>query len=294
MIPAFLLALATVAPPQPMLVDGKWLADRLNDPRLVMLQIGDPQSRPDYDAGHIPGSQFVMFGQELAAPMDHSDPSALMLELPAPAVLKRTLESKGIGDDSYVVLVVAREYFSPTTRAFLTLTYAGLGGRISILDGGLEAWKKAGRPVTTEIPTIRPGSLTLKLDSSVVVGANVVNENRGRPGVAIVDARDRRFYDGAETRQARSGRIPGAISVPYTSFFTAEGFFRSPTAIDSVFAAAGVRKNDRVLSYCHIGQQATAVWFAARLTGHQASLYDGSFDEWSRRKELPVEAGKAP
>ena len=290
----FLLMLAAMAPkPNPMLVDRAWLAERLQDPKLVMLQIGDRQSKADYDAGHIPGSQFVAFGQELAAPTDHSDPSKLMLELPSPTQLKSTLEAKGIGDDSYVVLIVAREYFSPTTRAYLTLTYAGLGGRISILDGGVEAWKKDGRPMTADLPTIRPGSLTLRLDSSVVVSAEQVNQSRGKTGVVVVDARDTAFFNGADTHQARSGRIPGAISVPYSSFFTDDGFFKSAAAIEAIFTAAGVKKGDRVLSYCHIGQQATAVWFAARLLGHQASLYDGSFDEWSRRKELPVDAGKS-
>jgi thiosulfate/3-mercaptopyruvate sulfurtransferase len=109
-----------------------------------------------------------------------------------------------------------------------------------------------------------------------------------------VDARDPKFYHGAETRQARSGRIPGAVNVPFGSFFTDDGFFKPVATIDSIFTAAGVKKSDRVLSYCHIGQQATAVWFAARLVGHQAQLYDGSFDEWSRRQDLPVDSGKQP
>ena len=293
-LPLLLLFAALAPKPNPMVVDRAWLAERLKDPKLVMLQVGDPRSKPDYDAGHIPGSQFVSFADDMAAPMDHSDPKMLMLELPSPDRLKATLEAKGIGNDSYVVLVTAKQYFSPTTRTYLTLTYAGLGGRVSILDGGIEAWTKEGRPVTTEVPSIRPGTLTLHLDSTVIVSADQLNQNRGKPGVAVVDARDPKFFNGADAHQARSGRIPGAVNVPYFSFFTDDGFFKPVAAIDSIFTAAGVNKNDRVLSYCHIGQQATAVWFAARLLGHSASLYDGSFDEWSRRTDLPVEAGKAP
>lgn len=287
-------ALAGGPQPNPMLVDRAWLADRLKDPHLVILQVGDQTSKPDYDAGHIPGSQFLQVFTELAAPMDHSDPKTLMLELPAAERLEAALEAKGVSDDSYVVLVPARQYFSPTTRAYLTLTYAGLAGRVSILDGGLEAWRKEGRPVTADVPTVAPGRLTLHLDPGVVVGADEVNRGRGQAGIAVVDARDRQFYEGAPTRQARSGRIPGAVSVPYSSFFTPEGYFRPVAAIDSIFTAAGVKKDDRIFAYCHIGQQATAVWFAARLTGRQARLYDGSFDEWSRRSELPVESGRQP
>jgi thiosulfate/3-mercaptopyruvate sulfurtransferase len=37
-----------------------------------------------------------------------------------------------------------------------------------------------------------------------------------------------------------------------------------------------------VVVYCHIGQQASAVAFAARLAGINASIYDGSFQEWTQ------------
>jgi thiosulfate/3-mercaptopyruvate sulfurtransferase len=47
-----------------------------------------------------------------------------------------------------------------------------------------------------------------------------------------------------------------------------------------------------VVTYCHIGQQASLVWFAARLLGFDARLYDGSFQDWAGRAELPVEGGR--
>ena len=56
--------------------------------------------------------------------------------------------------------------------------------------------------------------------------------------------------------------------------------------------AAGATADKRVISYCHIGQQATVVYFAARLLGRDARLYDGSWDQWSRMPELPIETGR--
>ena len=56
-----------------------------------------------------------------------------------------------------------------------------------------------------------------------------------------------------------------------------------------VFEKAGVKPGDTVIGYCHIGQQATAMLFAARTLGHTVLLYDGSFEDWSRRTDYPVD-----
>jgi thiosulfate/3-mercaptopyruvate sulfurtransferase len=59
-----------------------------------------------------------------------------------------------------------------------------------------------------------------------------------------------------------------------------------------MFAEAGIAPGETVVAYCHIGQQATAVLFAARLAGHPVKLYDGSFTEWEDLK-LPIERNAA-
>jgi thiosulfate/3-mercaptopyruvate sulfurtransferase len=108
--------------------------------------------------------------------------------------------------------------------------------------------------------------------------------------VVLIDARDRVFYDGLQPggRPPTPGHIPGAHSLPFSSVFNDETGFLLPAAeLEALFTKAGVKPGATVIGYCHIGQQATAMLFAARSLGHPVKLYDGSFEEWSQRG-LPV------
>ncbi len=278
---------------QPLIVSTGWLADHLKDRGLVTFQIGDTRSRKTYDAGHIPGAQFLNPFVELAAPRIEG---GLMLELPSPPRLDSVLKAKGISNDSHIVLYSADEYFSPTSRAFFTLQYAGLEGRISILDGGLEAWKTEQRPVTNEVPIVSPGTYTPTLHPEIVVDGDWVRQRLDNPKVTIIDARDSAFFNGADTHQTRSGRIPGAVSLPFDTMIDKSGKFKDRATVQQMFAQAGVKPGSMIVTYCHIGQQATLVWFVAKYLGLEAALYDGSFQDWSAHRDYPVivSAGGSP
>ena len=293
-----LLALAaalTANPPapraaEPLLVTTSWLADHLTDRGLVIFQIGDRASRPGYDAGHIPGAQFLNPFSELSTP--HVE-GALALELPSAEYLDSVLQAKGLSNDSRVVLYWAQEYFSPTSRALFTLEYAGLAGRVSILDGGLEVWKQEGRPVSTEIPTVAKGTFATHPNPSLVADADYVKAHLEDRNVRIVDARDSVFYQGTSKSQNSNGHIPGAASIPFGNMVDSNRV-RTPAQLKREFADAGVQDGQTVVTYCHIGQQATLVWFAARLLGYDAKLYDGSFQDWTRHTEFPIVNPAAP
>jgi thiosulfate/3-mercaptopyruvate sulfurtransferase len=180
---------------------------------------------------------------------------------------------------------------TPTARVFMTLDYLGLGDRTSILDGGLPAWRAEKRPVTADLREPKRGSFTPRPNPKLVVDAAWVSTNLNKTGVAIVDARAAKFYTGAEAGQMpRAGHIPSAKSIPFSSVVEdPTNKFKSVEALRGLFSAAGVKESDTVATYCHIGQQASLLYFVARYLGYEAHLYDGSFEDWSHRPELPVE-----
>lgn len=280
----FLGAAAPSSSAAGLLVTPDWLKANLNDPRLVLFHVG---TRPEYEKEHIPGAQLVV-PQDLSIPRAES-PLAMQL-LPADG-LRRKLESLGVSDDSRVVVYFGSDLIAPTTRVWFSLEAAGLGGVTSVLDGGMPAWKAAGGEVTAAVPAPRaPGRITVKARPELVASAEDVRSAMSAPDVRIIDSRMPEFFSGANPGATpRAGRIPGASNIPFKSLADDALKMKSEAEIAEIFKAAGVKSGDRVVSYCHTGQQATLVYFAARRLGIDARMYDGSWDEWSRRTELPVE-----
>jgi len=162
-----------------------------------------------------------------------------------------------------------------------------------VLDGGLDAWVKAGHPLSTEVPPDRAGTLAPLTVRPLVVDAEFVKTNLGARGIAIVDGRNSGFYNGTQTGGGptwphKAGHIRGAGSVPFGDTVDPANRLKSAAELQKLLANAGVRPGDTVVAYCHIGQQATQVILAARTLGLEVLLYDGSFEEWSR-KGYPVE-----
>jgi len=265
-----------------LIVSTGWLARHLNDDSLVLLQVGD---KAEYEAGHIPGAQFI-------AVADISTPrgQGLTLQLPAVEQLKATFEKLGVTNKSRIVVYFGKDWVTPTARVFFTLDYLGLGRRTSILDGGLPAWRAEGRNISAEVRAPKTGHFTPRPNPRLVVDAAWVKANLHKPDVAIVDARAAKFYTGAEAGQMpRAGHIPSARNISFDSVVEENNKFKSSIVLRELFNTAGVKQGDAVATYCHIGQQASLLYFVARYLGYEAHLYDGSFEEWSRKPELPVE-----
>jgi thiosulfate/3-mercaptopyruvate sulfurtransferase len=281
------LALPAHAQRDQILVTTAWLAKHLHDPNLVLLHVG---ADGEYKAMHIPGARFA--DMDDVSVSEHTA-EGLMLEMPSAESLRERLQKLGISNDSRIVVYYGSDWVSPSTRIVFTLDYAGLGGQTSLLDGGMPAWVREGRKVTDRLPAPRTGTLSPLHIKPIVVNAAYVKQHIGTRGVSIVDGRDASFYDGVQRGSAhggeqRAGHIASAKSVPFTQVTLDNLLLKSPNELRELFTKAGVQVGDTIVGYCHVGQQATAMLFAARSLGHPVLLYDGSYQEWSRL--TPVES----
>lgn len=280
---------------RPALITVADLVPLLDRSDVVLLHVSD---EAHYRAGHIRGARHV-------TPMMLSTPSGegrLTLELPPDDELRARFMALGIGDASTVVVYYADDWMSQATRVVFTLDATGLGGRTRLLDGGFAAWQ-AGKQAVSEA-TVSPTpatALTLARRAGVVVSLDDVKAiTTSQSGVRLVDARMQDFHAGTNDRRGqipRPGHIPGAINMPYLSFFergpgsdgTQQPMRLRPEAeLQAMFVAAGLTPGTPLVTYCHIGQQATVPFFVARMLGYDVRLYDGSFDEWSATTSVPV------
>lgn len=277
---ALLSFTSLVAQDKPILVTPAWLNEHKNDPNLVILQVSFMEF--DFVKEHIPNSRFLWPGW--LAP---NSPKGTF-NAPDPKLAVEVLQQLGINNDSHVVLSHMNNDVTVTARMFLTLEHLGLRGQVSYLNGGLEAWKKAGYPVTKEVPAVKKGKFALKTGLLLVDKDYVLKTLKSSDGV-VVDARAKQYYDGEPTGNPRDGHIAGAKNIYYADLVGKENLFKPLDSLSQYFNPVVPDKSTELVTYCFIGQTASVVYLAGRVLGYEMKLYDGSMQEWSRYEELPME-----
>lgn len=271
---------APAAGPLPVFVSTDWLASRLGQPELVVLQVA-PVIR-EYRNGHIPGARFLWPGW-----LSISTPE-ISVEPPPVKALQKTLRELGITNRSRVVLCGANGNIVAVCRMFVTLEYAGLAGRAAILDGGLNLWQAEGRPVTREPSRFRKGNITLRPDRQVMAGTEWLSQNLGNPAVTIIDARSAPFYEG-KSGLPRPGHLPGALNIPSASCYEPNSNkFVTREKLSGLFPARPLSGGNQLVTYCFVGNAASVVYAVARQLGYPVRLHDGSMEEWGSIPELPL------
>lgn len=267
------------------IVSTGWLARHLSDPKLVLLYIGHDTA--DAKAEHIPGARFVDY-MDITAQRD-----GLGTELPSVDKLKDVFESAGISSGSRVVIY---GHMAPmASRAFFTLDYLG-NVQPAVLDGGIAKWKREGRRVTSEVTKTPKGSYTPKPHPELVADAAWIQPRLGKPGTALIDTRTDGEYLGEGERHGMpsNGHLLGGQQLQWEQLFknSDEGEFLDRSALAKLYAAR-VQPGDTVVTYCWVGYRASMTYLAARALGYPTKLYDGSYQDWSRRN-LPVVKGTSP
>lgn len=274
----------TVRVSDSILVTTEWLAGHLSDPRVVILDV--EHEADAYRAAHVPGARFLNY-MDVVATRD-----GLSTELPDAPELRVRLERLGISNDSHVILYGGALMVS---RAFVALEYLGLTD-VSVLDGGLTKWRSEGRRVTRDEPPVVAGTLTTRLRPEIIADADWVRAHTGKRGVTFIDTRTDGEYLGSGERHGipSAGHVQGARQLQWEQLFRDPNslLFRDRDELAKLYSARA-QAGDTVVTYCYVGYRASMTYLVARSLGYPAKLYDGSYEDWSRRK-MALVSGAAP
>ncbi|WP_328320122.1 sulfurtransferase [Streptomyces sp. NBC_00388] len=266
------LASESAGPRPPVLLDVRW-------------QLGGPNLRPEYEAGHIPGAVFVDLDAELAGPPGAGGRHPL----PDPAELGVVLRRAGVSQDTPVVVYDGGQGWA-AARAWWLLRWTGHQD-VRVLDGGLASWSGQ---LSTRIPAPSPGDFVPVPGALPLLDADGAAE-LARKGV-LLDARAAERYRGdVEPIDRVGGHIPGALSAPTSENTGAGGRFLPPDELSARFAALGAAgQGAQVGVYCGSGVSGAHEVLALEIAGIPAALYAGSWSQWSSDESRPVATGPTP
>ncbi len=273
------------------LVDADWLAQHLDDPDVVVVEVDEDTTA--YDKGHIKGAVKLDWREDLQDPVRRD-----FLNQQQFAEL---LSARGIGNDDTVILYGGNNNWF-AAYAYWYFRYYGHRD-VRLLDGGRKKWELESRELSsdavhrdpTQYVAQEPDRSIRAFRDDVVAAIGTLN---------LVDVRSPDEYAGRLLAPAhlpqesaqRGGHVSTAVNVPWSKAANDDGTFRSDEELQTLYADAGVDFDTDTIAYCRIGERSAHTWFVLHELLGQNSVrnYDGSWTEYGSLVGVPVTIGDDP
>jgi thiosulfate/3-mercaptopyruvate sulfurtransferase len=257
-------------------VDSEWLAEHLGDEDLV---IGDVRGPNAHMRGHIPGSRPLVLGSPPPA-ADEESARALAREIAL------RLRRHGITGRERLVLVDRGDGVGAMPAAQM----AELAGhpQVAILLGGIAGWEGDLAEGAVELEPVRETEADLEPAPRALPTRQELLNRLGDASLTILDVRTADEYSGRRGNACdpRQGHIPGARNLDVGELYGGPG---QPAPPERIRDLVGLPEGTEVVAYCHSGSRSALATLALRTAGYDARNYAGSWHEWSRHEELPLE-----
>ena len=279
---SLLIALGCASAMAQPLVAPADLAAKLNDSRLRIVDIreGKVGDKSIYELGHIAGAQHAPYAK-------WRGPAESPGRLPTTDALTTLIQHLGIDRSTPVVVVYEGKNstdFGSAARVYWTLKAAGVP-TLSVLNGGMTAWRTASLPISTAALVLAPSKFEVALDPRLIATRDEVAQVVANGSARLIDARPAAFFAG-ETRHSAAkapGTIVGAKNVSHEVWFTKDAKILPADDLKRVARETGVEAGQPTISFCNTGHWAATNWFVlSELLGQSdVKLYPESVVDWS-------------
>ncbi len=276
--------MSTYAHPE-VLVDTEWLETHLDDPNLRIVEVD--MSPESYTKAHIPGAIFWNIFTDLLLPDWRINLDQVAFE--------KLMSRSGITPQTTVIAYGS----DPGTGGWIFWLLYQLGhDNVRVLNGGYQKWQAESRPLAAELSRFEPTQYAAKmLNSDLRVSYQEVQATLGQGDRILLDVRTSQEYSGEwfmmqpPTDGQQTGHIPGAVHLEHRATLNPDHTFKSFDELQALYSSKGITADKQIFPYCSIGGRSGFVWFVLKyLLGYpNVRNYDGSWNEWSRLPDSPIQ-----